>query len=161
MSHDTDIISADISIFDDLVIFVLSKDFLNWKWRNFVMRYSLCCNTIMGPSWVLSNQSMGSYRSITPHTRSLVWGVGVVKRPLYWCWFCLLWLLSQTTSIFVFEWCCSILWLRFFCIRPHFWRYSAILRLVHKLSRVSAGMHCWFLRLEKVLLSRFCNCRWK
>ena len=37
----------------------------------------------------------------------------------------LLWLLSQTISTFVFEWCCFILWLRFFCIRPHFWRYSA------------------------------------
>ena len=86
-----------------------------------------------------------------------------------WRWFAvsslvlirLLWLLFQTISIFVFEWCCSILWLRFFCIRPHFWRYSAILRLVHKFSRVSAGMHWWFLRLEKVLLSRFRNCRGK
>ena len=31
MSCDIDIISADISIFDDLVFFVISKDFLNWK----------------------------------------------------------------------------------------------------------------------------------
>ena len=33
MSCDIDIISVDISIFDDLAIFVMSKDFLNWKWR--------------------------------------------------------------------------------------------------------------------------------
>ena len=31
MSHDIDIISAGISIFDDLTIFVMLKDFLNWK----------------------------------------------------------------------------------------------------------------------------------
>ena len=36
MSRDIDIISADISIFNDLVIFVMSKDFLNWKWRDFL-----------------------------------------------------------------------------------------------------------------------------
>ena len=64
----------------------------------------------------------------------------------------LLWLLSKTISIFVFEWCCPILCLRFFCIRPHFWRYLAILRLVHKFSRVPAGMHWWFLRLEKMFI---------
>ena len=50
MSCDIDIISADISIFDDLVFFVISKDFLNWKWRDFVTWFSLCCNTIIGPS---------------------------------------------------------------------------------------------------------------
>ena len=33
MSRDIDIISAGISIFDDLAIFVMLKDFLNWKWR--------------------------------------------------------------------------------------------------------------------------------
>ena len=33
MSRDNDVISADISIFDDLAIFVMSKDFLNWKRR--------------------------------------------------------------------------------------------------------------------------------
>ena len=31
MSRDIDIISAGISIFDDLAIFVMLKDFLNWK----------------------------------------------------------------------------------------------------------------------------------
>ena len=31
MSREIDIISADISIFDDLAIFVMLKDFLNWK----------------------------------------------------------------------------------------------------------------------------------
>ena len=32
MSRDIDIIFADVSsIFNDLVIFVMSKDFLNWK----------------------------------------------------------------------------------------------------------------------------------
>ena len=31
MSRDIDIISADISIFDDLTIFVMLKDFLTWK----------------------------------------------------------------------------------------------------------------------------------
>ena len=30
MSREIDIISADISIFDDLAISVISKDFLNW-----------------------------------------------------------------------------------------------------------------------------------
>ena len=50
MSCDIDIISADISIFDDLVFFVISKDFLNWKWRDFVTWFSLSCNTIIGPS---------------------------------------------------------------------------------------------------------------
>ena len=59
--------------------------------------------------------------------------------------------------IFVFEWCCSILWLRFFYICPHFWWYLAILRSAHKFSRVSAEIYWWFLRLEKVLLSRFLN----
>ena len=33
MSRDIDIISAGISIFDDLAIFVMLKDFLNLKWR--------------------------------------------------------------------------------------------------------------------------------
>ena len=33
MSCDIDIISADTSILDDLIIFVMLKDFLNWKWR--------------------------------------------------------------------------------------------------------------------------------
>ena len=33
MSRDTDIISADISIFDALTILVMLKDFLTWKWR--------------------------------------------------------------------------------------------------------------------------------
>ena len=32
ISPDIDIISAGISIFDDLTIFVMLKDFLNWKW---------------------------------------------------------------------------------------------------------------------------------
>ena len=40
MSRDIDIISVDISIFDDLAIFVMSKDFLNWKervlWHDFL-----------------------------------------------------------------------------------------------------------------------------
>ena len=36
MSRDIDIISADISIFDDLTIFVMLKDFLTWKWRDFI-----------------------------------------------------------------------------------------------------------------------------
>ena len=31
MSRDIDIISAGISVFDDLTIFVMLKDFLNWK----------------------------------------------------------------------------------------------------------------------------------
>ena len=31
MSRDIDIISANISILDDLVIFVMLKDFLNWR----------------------------------------------------------------------------------------------------------------------------------
>ena len=62
---------------------------------------------------------------------------------------CLLWLLSQTVSTFVFELCCSILWLRFFYIRPHFWIYSTILHSVHKLPTASTGMHCWFLQLEQ------------
>ena len=31
MSCDIDIISADTSILDDLIIFVMLKDFLNWK----------------------------------------------------------------------------------------------------------------------------------
>ena len=31
-------------------IFVMSKDFLDWKWRDFVTWFSLCCNTIIGPS---------------------------------------------------------------------------------------------------------------
>ena len=31
MSRDIDIISADVSIFDDLAIFVMLKGFLNWK----------------------------------------------------------------------------------------------------------------------------------
>ena len=35
MSRDIDIISADISIFDDLTIFVMLNDFLNWKRRVF------------------------------------------------------------------------------------------------------------------------------
>ena len=50
MSRDIDIISAGISIFDDLAIFVMLKDFLNWKWRDFVTWFSLCCNAIIGPS---------------------------------------------------------------------------------------------------------------
>ena len=50
MSRDIDIISAGISIFDDLAIFVMLKDFLNWKWRDFVTWISLCCNAIIGPS---------------------------------------------------------------------------------------------------------------
>ena len=33
MSRDIDIISAGISIFDDLAIFVMLKDFLNLKWH--------------------------------------------------------------------------------------------------------------------------------
>ena len=36
MSRDIDIISADISIFDELTIFVMLKDFLTWKWRDFI-----------------------------------------------------------------------------------------------------------------------------
>ena len=43
MSHDIDIISADISNFGDLAIFVMSKDFLNWKWCDFLTSFSLCC----------------------------------------------------------------------------------------------------------------------
>ena len=39
MSRDTDIISADIIIFNDLAIFVVPKDFLNWKWRDFVKSF--------------------------------------------------------------------------------------------------------------------------
>ena len=35
MSRDIDIISAGISIFDDLTIFVMLNDFLNWKRRVF------------------------------------------------------------------------------------------------------------------------------
>ena len=31
MSRDIDIISAGISVFDDLAIFVMLKNFLNWK----------------------------------------------------------------------------------------------------------------------------------
>ena len=50
MSRDIDIISAGISVFDDLAIFVMLKNFLNWKWRDFVTRFSLCCNAIIGPS---------------------------------------------------------------------------------------------------------------
>ena len=50
MSRDIDIISAGISIFDDLAIFVMLKDFLNWKWRDFVTWFSLCCNAIIAPS---------------------------------------------------------------------------------------------------------------
>ena len=50
MPRDIDIISAGISIFDDLTIFVMLKDFLSWEWRDFVMRFSLCCNAIIGPS---------------------------------------------------------------------------------------------------------------
>ena len=36
MSRDIDIISAGISIFDDLAIFVMLKDFSNWKSRDFL-----------------------------------------------------------------------------------------------------------------------------
>ena len=50
MSRDIDIISADISIFDNLAIFVTSKDFLNWKWCDFVTWFPVCCNAIIGPS---------------------------------------------------------------------------------------------------------------
>ena len=49
MSDDIDIISADISNFGDLAIFVMSKDFLNRKWR--VFDVILCCNAIIGPSY--------------------------------------------------------------------------------------------------------------
>ena len=50
MSRDIDIISVDIGIFNDLAIFAMSKDFLNWKWRDFVTWFSLFCNAIIGPS---------------------------------------------------------------------------------------------------------------
>ena len=50
MSRDFNISSAGIGIFDDLVVFVMLKDFLNWKWRGFVTWFSLCCNAIIGPS---------------------------------------------------------------------------------------------------------------
>ena len=36
MSCDIDIISAGIIIFDDFVILAMSKEILNWKWRDFV-----------------------------------------------------------------------------------------------------------------------------
>ena len=47
MSRDIDIISADRSISDDLAIFVMSKDFLNWKWR-VLWHHSLCRNIFWG-----------------------------------------------------------------------------------------------------------------
>ena len=50
ISRDIDIISTDISIFDGPTILVMSKDFLNWKWRDFVTWFSLCCKAIIGPS---------------------------------------------------------------------------------------------------------------
>ena len=50
MSRGIDIISAATSIFDDLAIFVMLKDFLNWKWRDFVTWFSSCCKAIIGPS---------------------------------------------------------------------------------------------------------------
>ena len=50
MSCGIDIIFAGIGIFDDLAIFAMLKDFLNWKWHDFVTWFSLCCNAIIGPS---------------------------------------------------------------------------------------------------------------
>ena len=48
MSRDIDIISAGISIFDDLAIFVMLKDFLNWKWRDFVTCFLYAVTPLSG-----------------------------------------------------------------------------------------------------------------
>ena len=50
ISSAIDITSANINIFDDLAILVMSKDFLIWKWRDFMTWFCLCCNTIIGSS---------------------------------------------------------------------------------------------------------------
>ena len=47
-SRDIDIISAGISIFDDLAIFVMLKDFLNWKWRDFVTCFLYAVTPLSG-----------------------------------------------------------------------------------------------------------------
>ena len=48
MSRDIDIISPGISIFDDLAIFVMLKDFLNWKWRDFVTCFLYAVTPLSG-----------------------------------------------------------------------------------------------------------------
>ena len=68
---------------------------------------------------------------------------------------CLLWLPSQIISTVCFRRWCSILWLFFFCIPLHFWRYSAISHLAHMFLLVFAEMHLWCFLPEKMLLSRF------
>ena len=48
MSRGIDIISAATSIFDDLAIFVMLKDFLNWKWRDFVTCFLYAVTPLSG-----------------------------------------------------------------------------------------------------------------
>ena len=83
------------------------------------------------------------------------WGVGIVKCPLYWCWFfCSDYFPKPFQSLFsndVAPFCDCIFSVNVLI----FWQYSVILRLVRKFSRVSAAMYWWFWRLEKVLLSYF------
>ena len=48
VSHDIDIISADISNFGDLAIFVMSKDFLTWKWSVFWRHFLYAVMSLSG-----------------------------------------------------------------------------------------------------------------
>ena len=48
MSHYTDIISADISNFGHLAIFVMSKDFLSWKWCDFWRHFLYAVTPLSG-----------------------------------------------------------------------------------------------------------------
>ena len=48
ISRDIDVISTDISIFDDPIILVMSKDFLNWKWRDFVTCFLYAVKPLSG-----------------------------------------------------------------------------------------------------------------
>ena len=48
MSRDIDVISAGISIFDDLDIFVMLKNFLNSKWWDFVTCFLYAVTPLSG-----------------------------------------------------------------------------------------------------------------